>query len=114
MWVFAGCVCVLENYLVPSVLFVRVLCANAVRVGVCGGCVCLGALNKNYLVPVLRFVQPLFGPLSLFGKAALSAAPSHITHTAPRRRNHNHTTSPQAPSPAYSEAEPRPKGLPSL
>ena len=47
VWVFAGCVCVLENYLVPSVLFVRVLCANAVRVGVCGGCVCLGALNKK-------------------------------------------------------------------
>jgi len=29
-----------------SVLFVRVLCASAVRVGVCGGRVCLGALKK--------------------------------------------------------------------
>ena len=28
-----------------SVLFVRVLCASAVRVGVCGGSVCLGALR---------------------------------------------------------------------
>jgi len=27
------------------VLFVRVLCASAVRVGVCGGSVCLGALR---------------------------------------------------------------------
>jgi len=28
--------------------FVRVLCASAVRVGVCGGvCVCLGALKKK-------------------------------------------------------------------
>ena len=27
-----------------SVLFVRVLCASSVRVGVCGVCVCLGAL----------------------------------------------------------------------
>ena len=26
-----------------SVLFVRVLCASSVRVGVCGVCVCLGA-----------------------------------------------------------------------
>ena len=35
-----------------SVLFVRVLCASAVRVGVCGGSVCLGALRfkiKKYL-----------------------------------------------------------------
>jgi len=31
----------------PSVLFVRVLCASAVRVGVCGGSVCLGALKYS-------------------------------------------------------------------
>ena len=28
-------------------LFVRVLCASAGRGGVCGGCVCLGALKKK-------------------------------------------------------------------
>ena len=28
-----------------SVLFVRVLCASSVRVGVCGGCVCSGDLE---------------------------------------------------------------------
>jgi len=30
-----------------KVLFVRVLCASAVRVGVCGVCVCLEALKYN-------------------------------------------------------------------
>jgi len=38
------CVCV---FVCVCVLFVRVLCASAVRVGVCGGSVCLGALKKK-------------------------------------------------------------------
>jgi len=42
------------NHLYIYIKIVRVLCASAVRVGVCGGCVCLGALKKkkkkkNYL-----------------------------------------------------------------
>jgi len=36
------------------VLFVRVLCASAVRVGVRGGCVCLGALRIYPFYPRLR------------------------------------------------------------
>ena len=40
-------ICIYKDIYIGSVLFVRVLCASAVRVGVCGVCVCLGALNND-------------------------------------------------------------------
>jgi len=38
---------IIHKYSSSLQLFVRVLFASAVRVSVCGVCVCLGALNKK-------------------------------------------------------------------
>jgi len=51
----------LDKQINGSVLFVRVLCASSVRVGVCGVCVCSGDLElKKIMVNTYVSVSGLF------------------------------------------------------